>query len=69
MKEHSEKTQHELPTGKDQPQTDQPHEEIYLYQNSGIQERPGTVPLWLKLVSVGLLAWAIYYTIQYWNNS
>jgi len=69
MKENSENTQDELPERKDQPHSDQPHEEIYLYQNSGIQERHGTVPLWLKLVSVGLLAWAIYYTIQYWNCS
>jgi hypothetical protein len=69
MKEDSEKTKNEPPKGKDRPHTDQSHEEIYLYQNSGIQERHGTVPLWLKLVSIGLLAWAVYYTIQYWSRS
>lgn len=42
--------------------------EVYLYKDSGIQERHGTVPLWLQLVSYGLILWGIYYTIRYWST-
>jgi hypothetical protein len=45
-----------------------PEEESYLYRNSGIQERRGAVPLWLQAVCYGLLVWAIYYTVTYWNT-
>jgi hypothetical protein len=44
-------------------------EDVYLYRDSGLQERHGTVPLWLKAVSIGLLVWSIYYTIRYWSTS
>src|SRR5713226_793917 len=42
-------------------------EEEYLYEQSGIRERHGAVPLWLKLVVTGLLLWGVYYMIQYWS--
>lgn len=44
------------------------HEEVYLYSHSGIQEKHGTIPSWLKLVVFGLLAWSVYYTIRYWSG-
>jgi hypothetical protein len=28
---------------------------------------PG-VPLWLMLVSIGLIVWSVYYTIWYWSE-
>lgn len=43
------------------------HGETYLYRDSGIQERHGGIPLWLKLVSIGLVLWGIYYTVRYWS--
>jgi hypothetical protein len=42
-------------------------EEVYLYHHSGIYERRGIVPLWLIGVAIGLLVWAVYYTITYWS--
>ena len=41
-------------------------EEVYLYKDSGIQERHGKIPIWLQLVTYGLLIWGVYYTIKYW---
>jgi len=41
-------------------------EETYLYEAAGIRERHGTIPLWLALVAIGLLAWGVYYMIRYW---
>lgn len=40
--------------------------ETYTYKDSGIRERHGRVPIWLQLVTYGLLIWGIYYTIRYW---
>ena len=42
--------------------------EVYLYKDPGIRERHGAVPLWLQLVSYGLIIWGIYYTVRYWNT-
>jgi hypothetical protein len=42
--------------------------EVYLYKDSGIRERHGSVPFWLQLVAYGLIIWGIYYTIQYWST-
>jgi hypothetical protein len=42
-------------------------EEEYLYKQSGIRERHGAVPWWLKLVVVALLIWSVYYMIWFWN--
>lgn len=39
----------------------------YSYPSSGIREREGRIPLWLILVSVGLMVWGIYYMIAYWS--
>lgn len=42
-------------------------DETYYYENSGIEERHGRVPLWLWAVAAGLLAWGIYYLAAYWS--
>jgi hypothetical protein len=39
----------------------------YCYQDSGIRERHGRVPLWLWAVVAGLTIWGVYYTIAYWS--
>jgi hypothetical protein len=41
--------------------------ESYLYQQAGIREYHGRIPIWLMLVALGLMAWGIYYTIRYWS--
>lgn len=41
---------------------------IYRYEPSGIRERSGYVPLWLTLVSFGLIVWGLYYAWRYWNS-
>ncbi len=41
---------------------------IYRYEPSGIMERSGYVPLWLKLVVFALIVWGLYYGIRYWNS-
>jgi hypothetical protein len=48
--------------------TGKEEEEEYLYKQSGISERHGAVPLWLKLVVTGLLIWGVNYLIQYWST-
>jgi len=48
--------------------TQKNEEDVYLYGHSGIQERHGAIPLWLKLVVAGLLLWGAYYLIQYWST-
>lgn len=35
---------------------------------SGIVERAGIVPLWLKIVYLLLIVWAVYYIIRYWSG-
>jgi hypothetical protein len=42
-------------------------DEVHLYRASGIQERQGGIPLWLKLVVVALLLWSLYYMVMFWN--
>jgi hypothetical protein len=34
---------------------------IYRYEPSGILERSGSIPLWLKLAAFGLIVWGMYY--------
>lgn len=41
---------------------------IYRYEPSGIRERCGHIPIWLKLVSLGLMLWGLYYASRYWNS-
>ncbi|MFY4730678.1 hypothetical protein [Nitrospira sp. BLG_2] len=41
---------------------------IYRYEPSGICERSGNIPVWLKLVSFGLIVWGLYYAWHYWNS-
>jgi len=41
---------------------------IYRYEPSGIRERSGYVPLWLTLVSFGLILGGLYYAWRYWNS-
>lgn len=43
-------------------------EGIYLYEPAGIRERPGSIPNWLKLVSLSLILWGIQYAIRYWSS-
>ena len=51
------------------PPSGPPHETaIYRYEPSGILERSGSIPLWLKLVAVGLIVWGVYYALRYWNS-
>ncbi len=42
-------------------------DEVYYYENSGIEERHGRVPPWLWVVTVALLLWGIYYLVAYWS--
>lgn len=42
-------------------------DESYAYRHSGIQERHGTIPIWLALIAVLLVCWGVFYTIQHWN--
>ena len=42
--------------------------EMYVYEPAGIWEYSGYIPLWLKVVSLGLIVWGIYYTIRYWSG-
>jgi hypothetical protein len=39
----------------------------YIYASAGISERQGQVPVWLWAVVFLLLAWGIYYLVEYWN--
>ena len=41
---------------------------MYRYEPAGIWERSGYIPLWLKLVSFGLIVWGVYYAMHYWNS-
>ena len=43
-------------------------EGTYVYEPAGIRERSGYSPLWLKLVSLGLILWGIQYAIRYWSS-
>lgn len=47
--------------------THEPGHSIYTYENAGIAERKGHVPIWLWIVAVSLLIWGIYYLVTYWN--
>ena len=40
---------------------------IYIYRDSGIRERHGKIPMWLKIVTLVLVLWSIYYTVVYWS--
>ncbi len=40
-------------------------QEEYLYKESGIRERHGAVPFWLKLVALGLVIWSVYYLVEF----
>jgi hypothetical protein len=42
--------------------------EIYRYEPSGIRERSGHIPTWLKLVIFALIVWGLYYGIRYWSS-
>ncbi len=46
---------------------DQTEGEEYAFQESGIRERQGTIPLWLILVTIVVIFWGLYYTIQNWS--
>ena len=40
----------------------------YVYEPAGIRERSGSVPTWLKLMTLGLILWGVYYTIRFWSS-
>ncbi len=40
---------------------------VFLYKDSGIQERTGQVPPWLWAVFAILIIWGIYYLITFWT--
>jgi hypothetical protein len=42
-------------------------DEIFLYRDAGLQERSGYVPYWLKLVTISLIIWSVYYLWAYWS--
>jgi hypothetical protein len=42
-------------------------DEINRYEFSGIEERHGTVPLWLKGVIVVMFVWMVVYLRRYWK--
>jgi hypothetical protein len=44
-----------------------PQDPGYVYKDSGIREMHGHVPLWLWVVTVGLVIWSVYYLIVYWS--
>ena len=41
---------------------------IYTYEPAGIREQSGSIPAWLKMVTVSLMVWGIYYSIRYWDS-
>ena len=41
---------------------------LYVYEPAGIRERSGSIPAWLKLVTLGLILWGVYYAIRYWSS-
>lgn len=41
---------------------------LYRYEPSGIVERSGHIPIWLKLVVFALIVWGLYYAWRYWNS-
>ena len=42
-------------------------DKVFLYQDAELMERHGSVPYWLKLVTIGLIAWGLYYLWTYWT--
>lgn len=42
--------------------------DIYRHEPSGIMERSGYVPLWLKLVVFAIIVWGLYFAMRYWNS-
>ena len=43
-------------------------DELEEYAGGYIQARHGTIPIWLIVVIVVLLVWAIYYGFTYWGG-
>lgn len=41
-------------------------DEVFLYKDAELMERHGYVPYWLKLVTIGLIIWGVYYMWAYW---
>jgi hypothetical protein len=39
----------------------------YVYEPAGIIERSGHVPVWLKIIVIGVMLWGISYAIRFWN--
>jgi hypothetical protein len=43
------------------------NDELYVYKDSGIEERHGRVPPWLWVVTAALVLWGVYYLVAYWS--
>lgn len=50
------------------PERDDDADAIQEYAGGEIRSRHGIVNLWLIVVYVTLLAWAVYYLIRYWGG-
>ena len=46
----------------------EPHGEVSQYEYSGIQERHGTIPLWLGLVYAAMGVFMVVYLVLYWTD-
>lgn len=40
---------------------------VHSYASAGVEEREGSVPIWLWVVVAVLLMWGFYYLIAYWD--
>ena len=53
--------------GRQEAASAQPQDSVYLYKDSGIQEKHGSIPPWLMAVAVALIVWGVYYLIAFWS--
>jgi hypothetical protein len=51
----------------DEPEHD-PSSDTNRYEFSGIEERHGSVPLWLAAVYAVMFIFMVYYLIKYWTD-
>ncbi|MDT7043750.1 hypothetical protein [Candidatus Nitronereus thalassa] len=51
----------------DKQQIPSSHDGEYEYVSAGVREKPGKIPWWLIVVSVGLCIWGGYYLLVFWH--
>ena len=39
----------------------------YVYEPAGITERSGHIPVWLKIIVIGVMLWGMSYAIRFWS--